>query len=88
MCTALITPAERARWLAELSNALHEAQMLLSQFALGDCQQQALELNLRISAAQAEIRSLQTHSASRLRPSYWEWAETALWIEADADNNA
>jgi hypothetical protein len=71
--------AQRARWLAELSSALNEAQRLLSRFSLEDGDQRAFDLNLRISAAQAEIRSLQSQSLSRQKPSDREWSGSPLW---------
>jgi hypothetical protein len=85
----LIKPGERAPWLAELASALDEAQKLLSRFVSEGSQQQVFALKLRISAVQAQVRSLQCQSASRLSLSNWEWPETAIWVESSnhAANN-
>lgn len=51
--------AERARWLAELFETLDAAQRLLPRLALGAHQKsEALDLYVRIQAAQLEVRAL------------------------------
>src|SRR6185437_7542343 len=50
--------AIRARWLAELSEALDSAQRLLAHLNPVDSNSEALELNARIAAALFEVRSL------------------------------
>jgi hypothetical protein len=51
--------AERARWLAELSDALGEAHDLVVGIELqGEQRADALELYLRIEAARLEVQSL------------------------------
>lgn len=51
--------AERARWLAELSDALEEAQWLLWNLVpAGSEIADALDLSARLEAAQAQVRSL------------------------------
>jgi hypothetical protein len=50
--------AIRARWLAELSEALDSAQRLLARLNSVDADSAALELYARIEAARFEVRSL------------------------------
>jgi hypothetical protein len=50
--------AIRARWLAELSEALDSAQRLLARLNLADADSAALELYARIEAARFEVQSL------------------------------
>lgn len=50
--------AIRARWLAELSEALDSAQRLLAHLNPVDSNSEALELNARIEAALFEVQSL------------------------------
>jgi hypothetical protein len=54
-----VPAAERARWLAELSEALNAARRLIAEMALaGDRGAEAQELYLRIEAARLEVQSL------------------------------
>lgn len=54
-----VPPAERARWLAELSHALNDAHDLVVGLELrGEQRADALELYLRIEAARLEVQSL------------------------------
>ena len=53
------TSAERARWLAELSEALDEACALVTRFAfVADNPADAFDLYLRIEAARLEVQAL------------------------------
>jgi hypothetical protein len=77
-----VPAAERARWLAELSEALNEAHRLLTSMALPrDCQADARELYLRIEAARLEVESLrlsrslnprQQNNPERINSPPWE----------------
>ena len=53
-----VPAAERARWLAELSEALTEANRLLASMDPGARHPELRELFLRIEAARLEIQSL------------------------------
>ena len=56
---AEVPAAERARWLAEVSEALNEAHRLLMGLTVtGDRRAEAQELYLRIEAARLEVQSL------------------------------
>ena len=53
------SPAERARWLAELSKALDEACILVTRFALAtENQAEVFDLYLRLEAARLEVQAL------------------------------
>ena len=73
-----LSPADRARWLAELSEALDQALVLITRFALAaDHQGEAFELYLRIEAARLEIHSLRLSRS--LRPpddSHPDWTKS------------
>jgi hypothetical protein len=78
-----VTAAQRARWLAELTDALDEAQTLVWRLGVSEMRQiEAFDLLARLEAARAEARSLQL---SRLReiasPSGPEWTNP-LWDSA------
>ena len=63
-----LSPADRARWLAELSEALDQALMLVTRVALtADQQAEAFELYLLIEAARLEIQSLRLSRSLRPR---------------------
>jgi hypothetical protein len=73
--------AERARWLAELAEALARAQRILGVFNFeGSRQAEARELYLRIEAARHEVHSLRLsrslHPRSEQSP---ERIETSAW---------
>lgn len=60
-----VPAAERAKWLADLAEALNEAHGLVMSIDLsGDERAEILELYVRIEAARLEVQSL------RLRPSF------------------
>jgi hypothetical protein len=73
--------ADRARWLAELSESLDEAQKLLVRLGIGTADSPlAMELYLRIEGARFAVQSL------RLRPmgAFSEltgpkWSESMPW---------
>lgn len=50
--------AVRARWLADLSDALERAQRLLTELDSADAGTELLDLRARIDAARLEIQSL------------------------------
>jgi hypothetical protein len=73
--------AERARWLAELSAALSEAEQVLRGFHqelnLGI---EARELYWRIEAARLEVQSLQlSRSLNGRKEMHPEWIELPPW---------
>jgi len=73
MCSVPIQvpPAERARWLAELAQALEDAQRLFHQLDLRSmARANASELYMRIEAARLEVQSLQLSRSLRPRAQF------------------
>ena len=73
--------AERAQWLAELSNALNEAHQLLTGLSIRSEQRRdAIELHLRIEAARLEVQSLQLSRSLQPRQEYAaDWSGSQPW---------
>jgi hypothetical protein len=70
MCSVPIEvpPADRARWLAELAQALDEAQRLFRQLDMRTIPRaDAFELFMRIEAARLEVQSLRLSRSLRER---------------------
>jgi hypothetical protein len=70
MCSVPIEvpPADRARWLAELAQALDEAQRLFRQLDMRTIPRaDAFELYMRIEAARLEVQSLRLSRSLRER---------------------
>lgn len=73
-----ISAAERARWLAQLADALADAHDLLVSLNLaGECRSEANDLFVRIQAARIEVQSLRLSRSLRPRdqftPERMEW---------------
>ena len=81
-----VPAAERARWLAELSEALDEAQRLLAGLDRGGGPEvHVRELHLRIEAARLEISSLRlSRSLNPRKGNDPERIELAPWQTAAA----
>jgi hypothetical protein len=82
-----VTAAERARWLAELSQALDDAQTLLWRLdpeRLRDVD--ALDLSARLEAARAHIRSIRLQPIDQVadKPRL-EWTCPHPWTERVED---
>ena len=78
--------AERSRWLAELSEALGEAQRLIARFELtGEQHLLAREVHLRIEAARYEVQSLRLSRSPQLASqSDPEWRQLLPWVQQEA----
>ena len=79
-----MTAAQRARWLAELSEALDDAQRLICDVGPSSMRDvDRLDLAARVEAARAEVRSLRLghddRFAERNAP---EWTNQSLWSSA------
>jgi hypothetical protein len=76
--------AERARWLAELSDALNEAHDLVRVLDLrADQRADALELYLRIESARFEVQALRLSRSLQPRRDFSpEWTELPPWQTA------
>ena len=77
--------AERARWLAELSDALDDAYRLLCNSSLwAERLPQTRELCFRIEAARLEAQSLRrSRSLTRRKENGPEWIESLPWRKSD-----
>ena len=80
--------AGRARWLAELADALDEAHRLLFELDLGDAGAgDALDLYVRIEAARLEVQSLRlSRSIARRTEPGPEWTNLVPWPGARASS--
>lgn len=81
-----VTVAERARWLAELSKALDDAQALASELGLPRMPNpEAVELCARLAAARAQVKGLRLarvdDAADELGP---KWSTEAIWPNRSA----
>jgi hypothetical protein len=75
--------AARARWLAELSEALDEAQALLSRLEPAELWRiDALDLSARVEAAQAHVRMLQSARRIKAPEPHPEWRRMLPWDRA------
>lgn len=78
---AQIPAADRARWLAELSEVLNEAHEVMLHTDFSEQQRAAAnELYLRIEAARLEVQSLRLSRSLNPRPEpVPEWMQSAPW---------
>ena len=78
---AEMAAAERARWLADLSDALNQAHELLVNLDLdGKRRLEARELHWRIEAARLEVQSLRLSRSVTQRPEKApEWIDSLPW---------
>ena len=76
-----LSAAERARWLAELSDALDEADRLAFSLGLAHVHSaQAVELLIRLAAARAQVQALQLGRPDDLAgDSDPKWSNPPLW---------
>lgn len=72
--------AQRARWLAELAEALDEAGTLLNKVAPSEGNREAAELRQRIETVRLEVEAMRVGRSmlvrQDLRP---EWTEQVPW---------
>jgi hypothetical protein len=85
-----LAAAERARWLAELSEALNQAHDVIRGLQLEEGERAvAQELYLRIEAARFEVQSLRLSRSltarSETRP---EWVDSEPWQFRSASGGA
>lgn len=81
-----MTAAERARWLAELSQALDEAQAALWSIAGREVNDSEIwDVAARVESARAEVRSLRLGVEDRgRREDHPEWMIPSLWDHPEA----
>lgn len=80
-----VPAADRARWLAEIAEALNAAHELLYHFPVTEAEQGlANELHLRIQGARLEVQSLRLSRALNARQETRpEWIESGPWLQRD-----
>ena len=73
--------AERARWLAELSEVLDEAHKLASELGLAHIDgAEAMELRMRLAAARTQVRALQLgRPEDRSDEADPKWSNPPVW---------
>jgi hypothetical protein len=85
-----VTAAQRARWLAELSDALEDAQRLLWSMPPSKLRTvDALDLSARLEDARAQVALMRLGRATEL-PTHSgpEWTSKPLWDRPIEDCNA
>ena len=76
--------AERARWLAELAEALIEAQQLVWQIGFASDHPEAMELYGRIEAALSDVQRFRLGRLPAAKhPITPEWTNPTLWTTGD-----
>lgn len=77
--------ADRARWLAELSEALDDAHALACQLGAKSVSAELIDVYARIEAARVEVRSLRLGNGLRDgRDSGPEWTISSPWLPQEA----
>jgi hypothetical protein len=72
--------AERARWLAELSDALDEARGLAKAMGAAEGRVEAVELYARIEAVRLEVQMMRLRgNGARLTDFDPEWSQMLPW---------
>lgn len=75
-----VPAAERAKWLAEVSEALDAAHDLIVRLDFSADEACALDLHLRIETARMEVRSLRLSRSLHSRPKFHaERINLGLW---------
>ena len=70
----------RARWLAELSQALEDAEKLIWRLGVAQRELYGLDLQMRIDAARLEVQALWLGRPERLtRNPDPEWSRSSPW---------
>lgn len=72
--------AARARWLAELADALDEAQRLMKELGVDDGRIEAHDLCARIEAARVEVETIRLRRSSGGGQDFGpEWTKNIPW---------
>jgi hypothetical protein len=72
--------AERARWLAELADALDEARDLVRQLGIEEGRIDAIDVAARIEAVRNEVQTMRLMSSSSGRRDFDpEWIKNIPW---------
>jgi len=81
--------AGRARWLAELSDALQQAHDLMWKLGMGDAGgAAAMELYLRVETARLEVQALRLgRRYDKPQEIAAEWTESSPWKRSGTDDH-
>ena len=71
--------SERARWLAELADALEGARHLVKELGADGGRLEAVELYARIEAARIEVHMMRLKRVYRSQEFDPKWSEGLLW---------
>jgi len=78
--TSAESAAHRARWLAELADALDEARTLVRQFGVEEARIDAIDVAARIEAVSSEVHKMRlmrsSHGCQDFDP---EWTKNVPW---------
>ena len=85
-----VSAAERARWLAELADAIEQAQRLVWNLGMAHGRSgEALDLYARLEAARAEVQALRLSRTSERRESFDpNWSEMLPWDRAQSERRS
>jgi hypothetical protein len=85
-----VSAAERARWLAELAQALEKAQGLVTRLAVaGRRKSEVLDVCARLEAVRAEVQSLRRSRTSESVANIdLNWSKQLPWDRALPERNA
>ena len=82
-----VSAAERARWLAELAEAIEQAQRLVWTLGMAHGRSaEALDLYARLESARAEVQALRLSRTRERRHSFDpNWSEKLPWDQAQSE---
>jgi hypothetical protein len=82
--------AERSRWLAELAEALEQAQKLTWRLGATEGRTAAaMELYSQLEAVRAEVQSLRLRPTTIAAPKIdRKWTDLVPWQSSDTEHNA
>lgn len=71
--------AQRARWLADLADALDEARRLMKRLGAAEGRIEAVELYARIEAVRLEVQAMRIRKSGGPRNFGSEWTKDFPW---------
>lgn len=75
-----ISAAERARWLAELADALDDARQVTKQLGAAEGRIEAVELYARIEAVRLEVQAMRLSRSTEWDRNFDpEWTKNIPW---------
>lgn len=74
-----VSAALRARWLAELADALEQARALVKRMGAAEGRIEAIELYARIEAIRFEVQAMRLGARRASEAIHPEWNENLPW---------